>query len=435
MSVIDDYKPGTVVSIQGSSCTSGTFDPLIISALRSNNVKCYKTLIFSRQWDRKTENIPFSPLWVFCAEAERSCSEIITICKQSLKKYGKFYFIVIDRRSEMSPAPYSDDDVGLLLDMAKELGVMVIFLPHTQDAGLNFDLFTEQLIIFTGWPVLDTTRTLDEVGAEFGVTPERIREIEAKAVNKLRRIMVERINAIEPIAQKRFAELRDHLNKRLNDESDPMTDYEVDVTVVGRAQDGSTLYHSLINMNLFSKDELDMEYITLNHNDFPLDIPPEQREYHSFLYHDLIDHSPQYDQYKDTKVRQIYSIDMEVEIWEQFTQKGTGLAKAIQVAKAHLPAHAVTRAILSNEIVEPKVVISAYMFDGDPDFCIEDPDEKRAGVEDPYEGVIRYYSLHDEGEIPDDIASRVELLFTNIESTLRLSFDVSVDRRIEKNKP
>jgi len=131
-----------------------------------------------------------------------------------------------------------------------------------------------------------------------------------------------RINAIESVAQAKFAVLRDHLNHRLSDDSDPMQDYEV--------------------------------------------------------------------------------------------------------AKNNLPAHAITRAILSDEIVEPEVVIAAYMFDDDPDCRIEDQHEKRAGIEDPYEGVIRYYGLHDKGDIPKEIARRTKLLYTDIQSSLRLSFSVSM---------
>jgi len=99
---------------------------------------------------------------------------------------------------------------------------------------------------------------------------------------------------------------------------------------------------------------------------------------------------------------------------------------AVQTAKNNLPAHDITRAILSDEVAEPEVLIAAYMFDDDPDCRIEDKHEKRDGVEYPYEGVIRYYDLHDEGDMPEEIARRTELLFTDIQSSLRLSFPVSM---------
>ena len=36
------------------------------------------------------------------------------------------------------------------------------------------------------WRILPSTRTLEEVGKEFNITRERIRQIEAKALRKLR---------------------------------------------------------------------------------------------------------------------------------------------------------------------------------------------------------------------------------------------------------
>jgi len=243
---------------------------------------------------------------------------------------------------------------------------------------------------------------------------------------KLRTQIVKRINAIESVAQAKLAVLRDHLNHRLSDDSDPMQDYEVEVVVFARAENGAVLYSSHINCCLFDKELLDREYLAMNHNDHPCGVDSGEREYHSYLYHDLMDHSPQSKKFRDSRVGQICSIDMEVEIWEQFIQRDANLPKAVQVAKNNLPAHAITRSILSNKVVEPEVVIAAYMFDDDPDYRIEDQHEKREGIEDPYEGVIRYYGLHDEGDIPEEIARRTELLYTDIQSSLRLSFPVSM---------
>jgi len=236
--------------------------------------------------------------------------------------------------------------------------------------------------------------------------------------------IVKCINTIELAAQEKFALLRDHLNRRLNSPSDPMIDYEVDVLVMAKGGDGSMLYSSAINCCLFDKEDLDMEYITMNHNDFPLDVSPEKREFHSYLYHDLTDHSPQSLEHAQTRVKDICAIEMKVTIWEQFRQKGMDLQKAIQIAKENIPPHADTRAVLINEVIKPKVIISAYMFDDDPDAQIDDPTEKREGVEDPYEGVIKYYDLDSNGDMSAEVAARTELLFTDIESSLLLSFSI-----------
>lgn len=237
--------------------------------------------------------------------------------------------------------------------------------------------------------------------------------------------IVRHINAIEPIAQEKFAVLRDHLNDRLSNDSDAMEDYEGDVEVLALSKSRKVLYSSIINHSLFDKEPLDMEYLAMNHNEFPCDVYPDKREYHSYLYHDLIDHSKQYKKYIDSKVGQIYSIEINVKIWELFIQNTPDLPKAIQIAKSNLQAHAKTRSILSSELAQPEVKISAYMFDDDPDAFILDEYEKREGVEDPCNGVIRYYGLHDEGDIPDEIAKRIEFLWIDIRSSMRLSFELN----------
>ena len=70
--------------------------------------------------------------------------------------------------------------------------------------------------------------------------------------------VIKRINAIVPIAQKKFTLLRDHLNNRLNNPSDPMMDYEVDIVVVARSDDDSILYGSKIN---FSSSPLTVRFL------------------------------------------------------------------------------------------------------------------------------------------------------------------------------
>jgi len=246
--------------------------------------------------------------------------------------------------------------------------------------------------------------------------------------------IVMRINAIEPVARAKFAKLRDYLNRRLNDVSDPISDYEVDVAAIAKSGEDLVLYRSVnINGDLFCKGEEELGCDAINYNEFPNDKPPEEREFHSYLYHDLTDHSPQAKEYRQERVVDIHTIEMEVTIWEQFSQDGTDLQKAIQVARENLAAHAETRSILTAKVVEPEVTISAYMYEGDPDFRPDYADapelikaELHPDVEDPYEGVIKYHDLDSEGDMPDEIAARTELLYTDIKSFLVLSFPIDI---------
>jgi len=233
-----------------------------------------------------------------------------------------------------------------------------------------------------------------------------------------------RVNEVEKEAQVVLLKLRDRLNSRLNDENDAMMDYEVGVIVVAKSSNNDILYRSMSNILLFDKADLDDEYMKINHNDFPSHIPVERREYHSFLYHDLIDHTPQSDKYLDNRVVDIHHIDIEVTIWEQFRQQGTDIQGAIRIARENLSGHHVTRSLLTDDMLVPDVRISAYMYDNDPDAFIEDMDEKRDGVEDPYEGVIKYYDLAYDGDMPEAIAARTEFLFTNITSDVVLTFKI-----------
>jgi len=77
------------------------------------------------------------------------------------------------------------------------------------------------------------------------------------------------------------------------------------------------------------------------------------------------------------------------------------------------------------------IEIAAYMFEDDPDFRPDDvlhyrdidPD-RHPGVEDPYEGVIKYFGLDYKGDVSKKIAARTEILFTDIKSSLTLSFPI-----------
>jgi len=233
-----------------------------------------------------------------------------------------------------------------------------------------------------------------------------------------------RVNEIEKEAQAVFLKLRDRLNGRLADVNDAMMDYEVDVIVVAKALNDKNLYRSTSNILLFDKVDLDDEYMKINHNDFPSHLPRERREYHSFLYHDLIEHTQQSDKYLDNRVVDIHHIDIEVTIWEQFRQQGADIQGAIRIARENLSGHHVTRSLLTDDMLVPDVRISAYMYDNDPDAFIEGMDEKRDGVEDPYEGVIKYYDLNYSGDMSKEVAARTEFLFTDITSDVVLTFAI-----------
>jgi len=237
--------------------------------------------------------------------------------------------------------------------------------------------------------------------------------------------IVIRINAIEQEAQAVFSKLRDRLNSRLSDENDALEDYEIDVVVIAKALDNNILHRSTSNILLFDKEGLDDEYQTIYRNDFSLDVSREKCKYHSFLYHDLMDnHAPQSDEDLDKRVIDIHHIDMEVTIWEQFRQQGTDIQGAIKIVKENLPDHAVARLVLTDKVLVPDVKISAYMYDDDPDAGIEDIHEKRDGVEDPFEGVIKYYDLDYSGDMPKEVAARTEFLFTDITSDVVLTFKI-----------
>jgi len=243
--------------------------------------------------------------------------------------------------------------------------------------------------------------------------------------------VVRRINAMENELVRAFDKLKARQDARVNDPDDLMIDWEVDATVTALDADGNTLYESSSLAPMFTKDidQEEMEFIHSNHNDFPYDIPREQLEHHCFIYHDMIDHTKQSKIYGAEKTVEIVTLTLKLTIWDQFEQMGVDIQDAIKVAKANLAAHAATRRVLTNDDAIPEVSIAAFLHENDPDcepdyaISFEEIDlERHPGVEDPYDGVIKYFGLDYDGAMPPEMAARTRLLYTEIQSSLTVHF-------------
>jgi len=246
-----------------------------------------------------------------------------------------------------------------------------------------------------------------------------------------KRAVIQRINAMEQTLMDFFDPVIERQQARLADAGDPLMDWEVDAPIQALDADGNMLYEALYEPGIFCKEieDRDMEYLNSNHNEFPCSIRPDQREFHGFLYHELTDHSKQAHIYGASKTKEITSLRVALKIYDQFRQPGADLQKAIRLAKANLPAHAETRKLLTDVEVEPDVTIAAYLHDDDPDCQPEYAEmdeeikvERHPGVEDPYEGVIKYFGIDDTGDMPTEMAARTEFLFTDIKSSLAVTF-------------
>jgi len=247
-----------------------------------------------------------------------------------------------------------------------------------------------------------------------------------------KRAVIGRINALEKELMYWFDPFITRQQARLDDPDDPLIDWEVDATILAVDGNGDVLYEAIYECSIFCKEmERDLEYLNMNHNEFPLSIPPEQRELHSYLYHELTDHSKQAHIYGASKTDEIVSLAVKLSLYDQFRQQGRDIQGAIRVARGNLSAHSTTRKLLTDDTAIPEVKIAAYMFEDDPDYRPDgvlhyrdiDP-VRHPGIEDPYEGVIKYFGLDYEGKMQAEVAARTEILFTDIKSSLTLSFPI-----------
>ena len=236
------------------------------------------------------------------------------------------------------------------------------------------------------------------------------------------------INQIEKVMAQKLIDFRVHQKARLRSSEDPLSDYEVDFVVQAQGSNREVLYTDVASFleSLSKYEDLDDDWILNgNHNDCPR-VPWDEREWHSATYHGIVDHSKECWLYspRDEKASEIRYVVFQLKLWDQYQQEELDLKKAISLAKDNLSLHKQGRLVLDEHDTmldnEFDVKIAAYMYDDDPDACIEDKYGVREGVEDPYEGVIKYYDLDSQGDIPEQIAARTEHLFTNISSELEI---------------
>lgn len=240
------------------------------------------------------------------------------------------------------------------------------------------------------------------------------------------------INQIEKMIVQKLEDFRVHQQARLKSNEDPLWDYELDFTVQARGYDHEVLYTDkasfLCSLSKY-RESNDAWVLNSNHNDHP-SLPWDEREWHSATYHGLVDHSKECREYhpRDKKVIEIRYIAFQLKLWDQYKQEELNLQKAISLAKQNFPFHKQARLVLDKHdtMLEAAfdVEIAAYMYGDDPDAGIEEKDGVREGVEDPYEGVMKYYDLESQGDIPEHIASRTEFLFTDIASELEICIPI-----------
>ena len=237
-----------------------------------------------------------------------------------------------------------------------------------------------------------------------------------------------KINQIEKVIVQNLTGFRLHQQARLMSKEDPLWDYELEFIVQAQTSNHEVLYTDKASF-LWSlskyEDSNDVWFLNSNHNDHAA-LPWNEREWHSATYHGLVDHSDECRLYHpcDEKATAIRYIVFQLKLWDQYKQEELDLQKAISLAKENLPLHKQARLVLDEHdaMLDAAfdVEIAAYMYDDDPDAFIEEKDGVREGVEDPYEGVIKYYDLNSEGDMPEHIAKRTEFLFTDITSGLEI---------------
>jgi len=175
---VTEFRPGSVIIAGGGSCSMGKFDPLIKTILSRFNVSSYKSLIFSQEWSKEGD-APHSPLWLFDNKPERLCKDIIFACEKMAEK-KELDFIVIDRRGiSQAVEAYAGSDVTKLHSLAKELNVMILFIPNIKDKDLEWDLFTDGVRYQVGFEW--DTPTPDELCDDEEVE----RRVKAKGLRKL----------------------------------------------------------------------------------------------------------------------------------------------------------------------------------------------------------------------------------------------------------
>jgi len=154
-----------------------------------------------------------------------------------------------------------------------------------------------------------------------------------------KRAVIKWINAMEKELMHLFDPVIERQHARQTDQNDPLFDWEIDVILSAVDSDGNVLYSALCFDPITYAQHADerMEFLKINSNEFPFSIPPEEREFHSELYHDLTDHSKQADIYGASKTEDIVSLVVKLTLYDQFQQQGSDIQGAIQVARENSP--------------------------------------------------------------------------------------------------
>jgi len=160
-----------------------------------------------------------------------------------------------------------------------------------------------------------------------------------RAFTEKKRTVIKRINAMEKELMHLFDPVIERQHARQTDQNDPLFDWEIDVVLSAVDSDGNVLYSALCFDPITYAQHADerMEFLKINSNEFPFSIPPEEREFHSELYHDLTDHSKQADIYGASKTEDIVSLVVKLTLYDQFQQQGSDIQGAIQVARENSP--------------------------------------------------------------------------------------------------
>lgn len=225
--------------------------------------------------------------------------------------------------------------------------------------------------------------------------------------------IIKKINAVEPKLRAKLNPLRRFLDARKSDENDALFDYEMDMTIHALNVNGEALYSSLMAGFPICYETIDSE----NWNEHPLNIHPDDREYHSFLYHDLTEHSVQSNGYGDSKVGEIHSLRVELEIWDQIVVEvedsdQQAMNRVVELSRADFPVMEKQCGMVSPDSVEVSTTVEAFYKETDPDYG-----EYGTGVD---EDNICYRGTLDSHQIPEVLEGRIDGIMGELIGKVRL---------------